>query len=83
MRYGVGIHLVRRRGFAEAPVLERELQRHGWHRLLSQTQLRTGDWELDRPLLPPRQGALPADGAQQAAEAIAALAADSLGPLPE
>jgi hypothetical protein len=79
MRYGVGIHLVQRRGFAEAPVLERELQRHGWHRLLSQAQLRAGEWQLDRPLLPPRQGPLPGDGARQAAEAIAALAADALG----
>ncbi|MEO1003347.1 MAG: hypothetical protein AAFX65_09575 [Cyanobacteria bacterium J06638_7] len=80
MRYGVGIHLVHRSGFAEAPVLERDLQRHGWHRLLSQAQLRSGDWELDRPLLPPRQGPLPGDGARQAAEAIAALGADLGGP---
>jgi hypothetical protein len=75
MRYGVGIHLVHRRGFAEAPVLERDLQRHGWHRLLSQAQLRAGDWELDQPLLAPRQGPLPVDGARQAAEAIAAWTA--------
>jgi hypothetical protein len=73
MRYGVGIHLVHRRGFAEAPVLEHDLQRHGWHRLLSQAQLRSGDWELDQPLLAPREGPLRVDGARQAAEAILAL----------
>jgi hypothetical protein len=76
MRYGVGIHLVHRAGFAEAPVLERDLQRHGRHRLLSQEQMRCGDWELDRPLLEPQGGPLPADGARQAAEAIAALGSD-------
>jgi hypothetical protein len=79
MRYGVGIHLVHRRGFAEAPVLERDLQRHGRHRLLSQAQLRAGDWELDQPLLEPREGPLPADGARQAAEAIAAWRPQILG----
>ncbi|MCP9927489.1 hypothetical protein [Cyanobium sp. CH-040] len=76
MRYGVGTHLVQRRGFAEAPVLERELQRHGRHRLLSQAQMRCGDWELHRPLLDPKEGPLPGDGARQAAEAIVALGSD-------
>ncbi len=79
MRYGVGIHLVHRRGFAEAPVLERDLQRHGWHRLLSQAQLLSGDWELDQPLLAPRRAPLPGDGAQQAAAAIATLGDSSAG----
>ena len=69
---GVGIHLVRRGGFAEAPVLERDLQRHGLHRLLSAAQLHAGDWELDKPLLAPSEGPLPRDGALRAAEAIAA-----------
>ncbi|MFM7361763.1 MAG: hypothetical protein ACKO6F_00110 [Cyanobium sp.] len=66
----VGIHLVQRQGFAEAPVLERALQNHGRHRLLSQAELRSGDWQLDQPLLPARLGPLPADGARAAAEAI-------------
>jgi len=70
MTYGVGIHLVRRDGFAEAPVLERDLQRHGWHRLLSKEQFSAGDWQLDQPLLPPSQGPLPQGGAQQAAEIL-------------
>lgn len=68
---GVGIHLVRRGGFAEAPVLERDLQRHGQHRLLSAAQLHQGDWELDQPLLPPTEGPLAGDGAAAAARAIA------------
>ena len=75
MTYGVGIHLVQREGFAEAPVLERDLQRHGWHRLLSQEQYARGDWELDQPLLAPQQGPLPGGGARQAAERLIALAA--------
>ncbi|MEB3264061.1 MAG: hypothetical protein VKJ66_06785 [Synechococcus sp.] len=71
----VGIHLVHREGFAEAAVLEADLRRHGWHRLLSQEQLRRGDWQLDQPLLPPAGAPLAADGALAAAEAIAALPA--------
>jgi hypothetical protein len=67
---GVGIHLVRRHGFAEAPVLERALQDHGRHRLLREAELHSGDWQLDQPLLPARIGPLPADGARAAAEAI-------------
>ena len=70
MTYGVGIHLVRRDGFAEAPVLERDLQRHGWHRLLSKEQFSAGDWQLDQPLLPPSRGPLPLGGAQQAARIL-------------
>jgi hypothetical protein len=71
---GVGIHLVHREGFAEAPVLEEDLRNHGWHRLLSQEAFRAGDWQLDRPLLPPRQGPLPLDGATTGARVIAAMA---------
>jgi hypothetical protein len=67
---GVGIHLVHRDGFAEAPVLEQALQDHGCHRLLSEAQLRCGDWQLDRPLLAPRDRPLRLDGAAMAAEAI-------------
>lgn len=67
---GLGIHLVHRDGFAEAAVLEQALQRHGQHRLLSQAQLRSGDWQLDQPLLPPTASPLPAGGARQAAAAL-------------
>ncbi len=66
----VGIHLVHRSGFAEAPVLEEDLRDHGWHRLLSQEAFRRGDWELDLPLLPPRHGPLAVDGASTAAETL-------------
>jgi hypothetical protein len=71
---GVGIHLVERLGFAEAPVLEEALQDHGSHRLLRRDQLLRGDWQLDQPLLPPRLGVLPSDGAAEAARALVALA---------
>jgi hypothetical protein len=75
MTYGVGIHLVRREGFAEAPVLERDLQRHGWHRLLGRGQFDAGDWQLDQPLLAPQLGPLPSGGARQAAECLLECAA--------
>ena len=71
---GLGIHLVRREGFAEAPVLEQALQRHGWHRFLSRDQLEQGDWQLDQPLLPPLAEPLPCDGAEQAAAVLIATA---------
>jgi hypothetical protein len=51
-------------------VLERDLQRHGWHRLLSRNQFEAGDWQLDRPLLPPSDGPLPGAGALEAAQAL-------------
>lgn len=75
---GVGIHLVHRDGFAEAPVLEAALQQHGWHRLLSQAQLFAGDWQLDQPLQPPAGTPLPLDGTERAAEALVAFAQDWL-----
>jgi hypothetical protein len=71
---GIGIHLVRREGFAEAPVLEQALQQHGWHRLLSREQLERGNWQLDQPLLAPRGGLLACEGAEQAAAVILATA---------
>ena len=49
----VGIHLVQRDGFAEAAVLQRDLQNHGAHRLLSREAFSRGDWQLDQPLLHP------------------------------
>ncbi|WP_094510619.1 hypothetical protein [Synechococcus sp. MW101C3] len=71
---GTGVHLVERHGFAEAAVLEGWLRRHGRHLLLSQPQLLAGDWQLDQPLLPPSDGPLAADGAQQAAAQLVQLA---------
>lgn len=71
---GVGIHLVERSDFAEAPVLEQALRDHGSHRLLRREQLLQGEWQLDQPLLPPRLGALPDDGAPVAARALQRLA---------
>ena len=72
---GVGLHVVQRRdGFAEAPVLEEALQDHGFHQLLSQEELLAGEWHLDRPLLPPRRGALALQGEARAAELLIDLA---------
>jgi len=70
----VGIHLVERHRFAEAPVLERALQDHGRHRLLRLEQLLQGDWQLDQPLLPPRLAPIAADGASVAARGLVELA---------
>ena len=71
---GLGVHLVRREDFAEAPVLEAALQRHGWHRLLSRAQLEQGDWQLDQPLVAPLADPLALDGDRAAAEVIFATA---------
>jgi hypothetical protein len=70
---GVGIHLVDRQGFAEAPVLREALQDHGQHRLLDEAQWRSGDWELEEPLHTPRIGPLPLDGAAVAAASLVRL----------
>ncbi|MEB3308442.1 MAG: hypothetical protein VKK98_09885 [Cyanobacteriota bacterium] len=72
---GVGLHVVQREGFSEAAVLQADLQRHGWHRLLSQQALFSGDWQLDQPLLPPSGHPLPTDGSERAAETLANMQA--------
>ncbi|MCP9791854.1 hypothetical protein KBZ20_11435 [Vulcanococcus limneticus Candia 3F8] len=71
---GVGIHLVRRDGFAEAQVLSDALERHGPHRLLSREQLLAGDWQLDLPLTPPTEGPLAAGGEGEAADVLLSYA---------
>ena len=70
MGQGLAIHAVHRSGFAEAAVLEAALQRHGMHRLLSQGQLRAGDWELDQAPDSPQDEPLPQDGALEAAKLL-------------
>lgn len=70
---GVGLHVVRRQGFAEAPVLEEGLQDEGWHRLLKEDAFRSGEWELDQPLLPPRAPRIPKRGSRDAAELLRGL----------
>lgn len=75
---GTGIHLVRRQGFAEAPLLEAELQRRGWHRLLEREQLEAGDWLLDQPLLAPTGTPIAADGPEQAARLLQRVALERL-----
>lgn len=64
---GLSIHAVHRDGFAEAAVLEAALQRSGRHRLLSQKQLRSGDWQLDLEPLEPSGPRLDDQGALEAA----------------
>jgi hypothetical protein len=67
---GVGLHVVRRTGFAEAPVLEKALKEEGWHRLLEEGSFRRGAWELDEPLVAPRCPRVSRDGSQRAAELL-------------
>ena len=71
---GVGLHVVERRDFAEVEALMHGLRQHADHRVLTRSALNRGDWQLDQPLLPAAQTPLPEGGAQQAAEAIIALA---------
>jgi hypothetical protein len=71
MGQGLSIHAVHRSGFAEAAVLEAALQRHGAHRLLSQNQLRSGDWELDQPPHPAQGLPLDPNGSEAAAQRLA------------
>lgn len=73
LQQGVGLHVVRRQGFAEAPVLERDLQAEGWHRLLEEEAFRRGDWQLDQPLQGPRRPRLARDGSVQAARVLSRL----------
>jgi hypothetical protein len=67
---GVGLHVVRRQGFAEAPVLERGLREEGWHRFLEEEAFRRGAWELDEPLIAPRAPRVSRDGSRRAAELL-------------
>ncbi|MFM7653686.1 MAG: hypothetical protein ACKO5M_12345, partial [Vulcanococcus sp.] len=52
---------------------EADLQRHGWHRLITRAQLEAGDWQLDQPLLPPSAGPLPSSGEQAAARHLQSI----------
>lgn len=72
---GLGLHVVERSGFAEAQALSRGLQAHGRHRLLTREAFDTGRWDLDLPLLGSTHPALPVNGADEAARAIASVAA--------
>ena len=67
---GVGLHVVRREGFAEAPVLEKALTEEGWHRLLEEESFRRGAWELDEPLIAPLAPRVSRDGSHWAAELL-------------
>ena len=78
MAAGLGIHLVHREGFAEAPVLERALQQHAPHRLLSREQLQQGDWQLDQPLIPAVSAPPARHGERQAAQLLRDWAISSL-----
>ncbi|MFM9089688.1 MAG: hypothetical protein ACKOPT_16440 [Cyanobium sp.] len=70
---GVGLHVVRRGGFAEAPVLEEGVKEEGWHRLLEEEAFRKGAWELDQPLIAPRAPRVSRDGSHRAAELVHGL----------
>mgnify|MGYP003338826807 CR=1 FL=1 len=73
IQQGVGLHVVRRQGFAEAPVLEEGLREEAWHRLLEEEDFRRGAWQLDQPLQAPRAPRLSRDGSREAAELLGQL----------
>ena len=70
LQEGVGLHVVRRKDFAEAPVLEKGLREEGWHRFLEEEAFRQGLWELDQPLVRPRLPRISRNGSQRAAELL-------------
>ena len=70
MAIGVGLHVVERSGFAEASALMTGLQRHGQYRCLTRSDLDTGAWQLDQPLLLPSDAPLSPSGAQDAARRL-------------
>jgi len=74
MALDVGLHVVERQGFAEVDALLAGLRNHGRHRLLSRSQLESGDWQLDQPLQAPTEPPLPTHGALQAAVCLIELA---------
>ena len=67
-----GLVVVERSGFAEAEVLQKGLQQHGFHRLLSRRAFEQGQWLLDQPLASPQGQPLPIDGAAVASEWVLA-----------
>ena len=70
----LGMHVVERDGFAEAPVLIDGLRRYGHHRILKRQSLEQGDWELDQPLQEPRYPTPTKTGSQEAATALVHVA---------
>ena len=65
-----GVMVVERHGFAEAEILQKGLQQHGFHRLLSRSEFEQGLWQLDQPLLVPTGQPLPIDGASIGSEYV-------------
>ena len=72
-----GLVVVERSGFAEAEVLQKGLQQHGFHRLLTRRAFEQGQWLLDQPLAPPQGLPLPTDGAAAASEWVFAALSQS------
>ena len=67
-----GLIVVERHGFAEADVLQKGLQQHGFHRLLSRLAFEQGQWQLEQPLSAPWGQPLPSDGADAASQFVLA-----------
>ena len=49
----IGVHSVCREGFIETIPLTKGLQDYAYNRLLSKESFINGDWQLDKPLIPP------------------------------
>ena len=72
-----GLIVVERHGFAEAEVLQKGLQHHGFHRLISRLAFEQGRWQLDQPLSAPLGQPLPTDGAVAASQFVLAALSQS------
>tara|TARA_Y100001968_G_scaffold67445_1_gene58360 strand:- start:6616 stop:7707 length:1092 start_codon:yes stop_codon:yes gene_type:complete len=67
----VGVHAVNRDGFPESNSLTRGLQDYAFHRLLSRQSFMSGEWELDKLLIPPsKKNLISKDGAYFSAQKI-------------
>ncbi len=72
----VGLHIVDRKDFIEADALITGIMLMGRYRLISQSALHNGDWELDKPLLTSKNACYEPDGALESAKIILNFLAD-------
>ena len=74
----LGMHVVERDGFAEAPVLMDGLRRYGNHRILSREAFAQGQWGLDKQLVKAIYPMTSKHGAEEAAKALALVASSTV-----
>lgn len=75
---GLGMHVVERDGFAEAPILMDGLRLFGQHRILSRHALHQGEWELNEQLVDAIRPMASTQGANEAAKALITVASNTV-----